>query len=319
MSRRSLTLAALAAFGLAAACTYRMPRGPLNGWERSDDACVNGVDDDGDGFVDCRDNDCQQYAGVCGQVLPQVETDPEPEDALSDCRQATASSEDVDRCKDAGLLRIERCTDGIDNDQNGKFDCGDNACAGIPEVNCQREVGTAACTDGLDNDGNGFIDCAGDFACRNDRFTVCPKSTSSSPAAPPSSDESSLTACTNGADDDGDGYADCADYSCSDATKGASPDAAKHCADHMEATFARCTDGIDNDGNGYTDCADYSCRKAKDAAALAACQEDAGGDANARCQDGHDNDVDGFVDCADDDCVRNCAVTVCRHPAGACP
>jgi hypothetical protein len=325
MSRRSLTRALVAGavlLGAAAACTYTVPRNALGGWERSDDACVNGVDDDGDGFVDCRDNDCQVYSGVCNQIIPLGDPDPEPEDALLDCRRSSASSEDVNRCRAAGALRIARCTDGVDNDQNGKFDCGDDACRGIPEVNCEREVGTAACTDGVDNDGNGFIDCAGDFACSRDRFTVCPRSPSSSASggtSSPSPDENSVALCSNGVDDDRDGYTDCADYSCTDAAKGASPEAVKFCADTVESSFARCTDGIDNDGNGYADCADNACRRAKDPAVLAACQEDAGGDGNARCSDGLDDDVDGFVDCEDDDCVRNCAITVCPHPAGACP
>ncbi len=69
---------------------YHLELRLLDAFETS---CDDGIDNDGDGLVDCGDPDCE---GVdpCG-----------PEDTL------------------------ERCSDGIDNDGNGLIDCGDPSCA----------------------------------------------------------------------------------------------------------------------------------------------------------------------------------------------
>src|SRR5438552_1030376 len=55
-------------------------------------SCVNGVDDDGDGLVDCADPDC---------------------DGSGSCPENTAA----------------RCSDGRDNDGDGLVDCNDPNCA----------------------------------------------------------------------------------------------------------------------------------------------------------------------------------------------
>ncbi len=47
------------------------------------------------------------------------------------------------------------CSDGADNDGDGKIDCADSDCVG---------AGTENCTDGIDNDGDRAIDC-GDAKC----------------------------------------------------------------------------------------------------------------------------------------------------------
>jgi hypothetical protein len=56
------------------------------------------------------------------------------------------------------------CSDGLDNDGDGYYDCEDFDCTG--DAACPVED----CTDGLDNDGDGYYDCddydcAGDPAC----------------------------------------------------------------------------------------------------------------------------------------------------------
>ncbi len=33
--------------------------------------CNNGIDDDGDGFIDCYDSDCSNNAGMCWRVFKQ--------------------------------------------------------------------------------------------------------------------------------------------------------------------------------------------------------------------------------------------------------
>ncbi len=61
------------------------------------------------------------------------------------------------------------CSDGIDNDNDGKIDCADSDCAAF----CVPE----ACQDGIDNNLNGLIDCA-DPACAADASCVNAKNTS---------------------------------------------------------------------------------------------------------------------------------------------
>ena len=89
----------------------------------------------------------------------------------------------------------EICTDGLDNDLDGKIDCADSDCAGstacpipLPEI----------CTDGRDNDNDGMIDCA-DSDCLG--ISSC-------------GPEGKLKTCSDGIDNDGDGFIDCADSGC---------------------------------------------------------------------------------------------------------
>jgi hypothetical protein len=81
----------------------------VEGGEDTVERCTDGLDNDADGFVDCRDNDCRA-------LLPA-------------CREDTA----------------EACSDGLDNDQDGHVDCDDFDCQ-KPESGAGCEA-TASCTD----------------------------------------------------------------------------------------------------------------------------------------------------------------------------
>ena len=50
------------------------------------------------------------------------------------------------------------CTDGVDNDQDGRTDCADSDCGGAS--NCNTPSTETNCSDGVDNDKDGFTDCA---------------------------------------------------------------------------------------------------------------------------------------------------------------
>lgn len=161
----------------------------------------------------------------------------------------------------------ENCSDGIDNDGDGKVDCADGDC--VNAANCVTPSTETNCSDGVDNDKDGKVDCA-DGDCSN------------SPSCVPAKE----TNCSDGIDNDKDGNKDCADSDCIGATNCSVPSKETSCAD-----------GIDNDKDGAADCADVDCDGLKGpGGGLCEQVEDA-------CADGYDNDGDGRIDCADADCA----------------
>lgn len=100
----------------------------------------------------------------------------------------------------------EVCTDNIDNDRDGRIDCGDPDCK--TTQSCIVEI----CGDQLDNDGNGKTDCE-DVACF---YEACGEYAPMY-GAPLGRERE----CEDGKDGDGDGLIDCADGDCA---------AAEHCS-----------------------------------------------------------------------------------------
>ncbi len=119
---------------------------PGQGDERSDDACSDWVDNDGDGAVDCDDADCEangiqvcrgswkgphEGSGAKGQVgsdeeLPDLGNGQTVEDLIG-------KGGDKD-----GERNDEVCSDGVDNDRDGKADCADFGCRFDPSVTVCR-------------------------------------------------------------------------------------------------------------------------------------------------------------------------------------
>lgn len=92
------------------------------------------------------------------------------------------------------------CSDGLDNDGDGKADQADPQCWGPKGAESPDGIGrsvTGACADGEDNDGDGQID-------RDDED--CQSSADDSEEMP--LNEDAVFACSNGNDDDGDGATD---------------------------------------------------------------------------------------------------------------
>lgn len=116
----------------AAGCSLFTDFDPERYQETTPELCSDGVDNDGNGAVDCADSGCTSY----------------------------------DFCIERS---DERCKDGVDNDADGKVDCQDEGCC--PYADCHLQTGVncleqtqKACLDGVDNDDNGLTDCA-DFNC----------------------------------------------------------------------------------------------------------------------------------------------------------
>ncbi len=274
----------------------------LAGPEVTLERCMDGADNDGNGFTDCADFSCSRGA-------PDV----------------------VTYCNSLAENTLERCMNSVDDDGNGFTDCRDFSCTmasrgATPEAiaYCMMSTGAentlAACMDGADNDGNGFIDCA-DFSCTMEARGATPEAIAHCAEAA----ESTLADCSDGLDNDGNGFIDCADFSCSRADD---PEVARQCATAGERSFALCTNGLDDDGNGFPDCQDFSCREVIEEIVddrdqptgrrRSPCLESVGADdesARANCDDGLDNDRDGFVDCLDWDCNWNPVTQdLCLYP-----
>jgi hypothetical protein len=99
--------------------------------------CDNGIDDDGDVFVDCADPDCQAV-GKCATCL----------------QGGPAKAE----------FGVGACTDGLDDDCDGKTDCQDDDCSA-------SDYYVTECCNGVDENDNGIPD---DFNCRCASNADCP-------------------------------------------------------------------------------------------------------------------------------------------------
>jgi hypothetical protein len=178
--------------------------------------CVNGLDDDGNGLIDCSDPfcfglpDCGASAERCNDFIDN------DRDGLVDC-------EDSDCAGDRSCLLVEICDDGFDNDRNGFVDCSDPACSGTSAC-----VGTEICNDLLDNDRDGLVDCADRDCALQPGCAVLTE------------------VCANGLDDDRNGLIDCLDPACIGTSS---------CAPSTEV----CDDLVDNDGDRRIDCGDTDC------------------------------------------------------------
>ena len=172
-----LRLAGIAFALLLSAGCFGQPQAP--NYERSgtEDSCTDGVDDDGDGWVDCADPDCWLALACAEDCDDGIDND---EDGLVDCNDPICTDD---------LVCAEDCSDGVDNDADSLVDCGDPDCS--RSAFCPED-----CANGVDDNADLAVDCD-DVGC------AC---------AP----EEDANACTNGRDDDLDRLTDCDDPDCED-------------------------------------------------------------------------------------------------------
>jgi hypothetical protein len=129
--------------------------------------CDDNFDNDGDTKVDCADPVCSSFP-ACQCVSGVYMGDPCTVIGAYDCsltRRCTCALFWGDPGNPDGFkcLQTEVCSNGLDDDGDGKIDCKDPDCLGnaaCPEI----------CYDHIDNNGNGQTDCAdpqcnGDFWC----------------------------------------------------------------------------------------------------------------------------------------------------------
>ena len=129
------------------------------------------------------------------------------------------------------------CSNGIDDDGDGRPDCSDPDCQLQPFCGPVGEDTDWECSNGSDDDMDGLADCA-DPDCQGYPFCHPWR-------------EDTDVACSNGYDDDGDGYADCSDADCQ---------SQPFCVPWLENTDWACSNGVDDDADGLADCADPECQ-----------------------------------------------------------
>jgi hypothetical protein len=284
-------------------------------------SCTDDLDNDGDGWIDAEDPDCQSSRDEMSTCEDDLDNDG---DDLTD-------AEDPD-CADGGPEGwVPECNDGRDNDGDGLIDRDDDGCSSASD---QTERGSAHpyCRDGLDNDLDGWTDAADPDCITQEQLR--------------DNDGDGLGNCEerffgtsrSGADTDADGLPDPVeirfdisavnddlldDYDRDHTSNGdevrlgTDPrfnDAGgrarnsyryqvkelgivRHAAEIGGTTRTACNDGLDNDGDGLADSLDPDC--------ATALQRTESPIDEPTCTDGVDNDGDGWIDLADDRCLEN--------------
>ena len=193
---------------------------------RATETCMDGLDNDCNGYIDCADYNCTRNDGV--RYFATAE-------AIEYCQSK--------KCPD-GINpenTLEACMDGLDNDCNGYIDCADYSCSRAEDLRIvnycnadhspKPEDSSEACSDKKDNDLDGLIDCD-DQDCKS--FSVCDDLTPE-PAVRPFGFSTKEADYNNNED-----------------------------IERVKAILKKekdvCTDELDNNKNGLTDCEEYRCK-----------------------------------------------------------
>ncbi len=135
--------------------------------------CQDGIDNDGDGKVDfpldqgCASFDDNNEQNQVNQLQQPIVQSPTP--------TPTPTPAPIVNVPQTGAA----CSDGIDNDGDGKVDMQDGGCSGAQD-NDEFNFRAARCSDGVDNDGDGLKDHPQDPGCttpyddneHNDRLVI---------------------------------------------------------------------------------------------------------------------------------------------------
>lgn len=159
----------------------------FNEWTNpTDDACHDCEDNDGDGWIDDKDPDCEAGAEELGTPGATACSDGVDNDG-----DGTTDAED-DACESAADENESNCDNGEDDDLDGFEDEDDADCA-----RGDNEATADGCVDGVDNDGDGWADAA-DPDC----------------LAGVAEEGFGTNECNDGNDNDGDNLTDAADPEC---------------------------------------------------------------------------------------------------------
>ena len=213
----------------------------------------------------------------------------------------------------------ENCNNNVDDNNDGRIDCDDPYCFGIPRcipedcgngrddngdgltdcnapecfdaIVCQPEI----CDDKIDNNGNEYVDC-NDPECYNEPICqpeICDNGIDDNYNGDYDCDDEQCRnalicqpeICDNGIDDNGNDQIDCDDAQC---------ERSPVCLPEI------CDNNVDDNGDKLIDCSDPKCRTAT------VCQPE-------NCQDNIDNNGNNLVDCQDPQCAMElrCQPEIC--------
>ena len=229
--------------------------------------CGDGIDNDCDELVDCNDPDCNSDANCtyCGDGV--CNGDETSETCIEDCKCGNDScdpGEDSCNCAaDCGSHPGSEtsCSDGVDNDCDGEFDCADTDCYG--EITC-------TCGDGNCLGDENCNTCPGDCisgqsgTCGACFKGVCNGECNPKKEGPDCSDCAPSYCCGNGVCENGENGVNCAvdcgaPPTCGDGTCDPDENSCNCAFDCFQSEADACNDGLDNDCDSYVDCADSEC------------------------------------------------------------
>ena len=107
----------------------------------ADALCGDGMDNDGNDFMDCGDNSCRRDSLVTACAAEEsnnaacMDMSDNDEDMFTDCGDLSCTNAQVTVCSETIEVGDDQCGDGMDNDGNGFADCRDNSCNG--SQNCR--------------------------------------------------------------------------------------------------------------------------------------------------------------------------------------
>jgi hypothetical protein len=254
-------------------------------------ACDDGVDNDGDGWIDLVDPGCTAASDTDEAFAGALECD----DEIDNDGDGLVDGYDPDCTDPTDATEATPCANGLDDDSDGWIDLDDPDC-----IHFTEEIGWwgTQCNDGSDNDGDGLVDaddpdCPDGFA--DTENLDCANGLDDDadgwidlldPDCVTGSTEAGLGwwGCNDGLDNDGDGAVDMDDPECDDGFDG----------DEADPLPDDCSDGVDNDGDGWVDLFDMDC--------LQVPFDEFFTNGGTECSDGIDNDGDGLADSVDPDC-----------------
>ncbi|MEZ4959761.1 MAG: RICIN domain-containing protein [Saprospiraceae bacterium] len=220
--------------------------------------CTDGIDNDGDGLVDCDDPDC-------GLSLTATPTDASC--GINDGQvtiTASNGSSSYEYSANNSTWQASNVFSGLAPGTYTFYARNDNGtCAA--SVDATVASGCELCTDGIDNDGDGLVDCndpdCAPNASAGPNTSICTGTGTTLTASATGGTAPYTFAWGNGLG--------------AGATKAVSPGStttytvtvtsATGCSSTAQVTVTvtvcseNCTDGIDNDGDGLVDCADPDC------------------------------------------------------------
>jgi hypothetical protein len=229
--------------------------------------CTDGIDNDGDGFIDCLDADCKP---VISNINPTNPSCPTGTNNGAIVVTATISSGSLEYRINSGTYQSSNTFSSL---APGSYTVEVRRVGTTCTVSSTTTLSTPSCsencTDGIDNDGDGFTDCL-DTDCKPVISTV----NSTNPACPVGTNNGTITVSATVA-------SGALEYSLNSGTYQSSNIFTNLAAGTYSITVRKvgttctatssktltapscpenCTDGIDNDGDGFTDCLDSDCK-----------------------------------------------------------